>query len=224
MDFGTCGVEVLILQLALHTAIDRIGKLSAEILDVEVIDTATNLLIGRETNADLAVLHLGVGQQVLRCGHNLGNTRLVVSAEQRRAVGMDQRMSLEELQLGEVLDAHRQLIVELDVATLIALNHLRFNIFTTHIGCRIDVRDKANHGSRLLALRRRNRTHHVAILVHRNLGHSQRAHLLSQIGQQHLLLIGRGEGRTILAALRIVRHVFQKAFFQFHNSIRLFCG
>ena len=165
------------------------------------------------------MLDLGVSKQVLCRSHNLGNTRLIVRTKQRRAVGVDQRVTLEEVEFGEIRNAHRQLIVELDITTLVALDHLRLNILAAHIGCCIDVRDKADDGSRLLALRGRNRTHHVTILVHRHLGHTQRAHLVSQISQQHLLLVGRGEGRTILTALRIVRHVFQKTFFQFHSSV-----
>ncbi len=79
-DFRACSIEVLVLQFAFHAAVDRIGEVGAERCDVEEIDAAADLLVGGEADADFAVFHLGVGEQILRRGHDFGHARLVIGA------------------------------------------------------------------------------------------------------------------------------------------------
>ena len=78
-DFRACSIEVLVLQFAFHAAVDRIGE-SRRRCDVEEIDAAADLLVGSEADADFAVFHLGVGEQILRRGHDFGHARLVIGA------------------------------------------------------------------------------------------------------------------------------------------------
>ncbi len=54
--------------------------LAAESLHVEEVDAAPHLLVGGEADADFAVLHFRVGQQVFGRGHDFGDTRFVVGA------------------------------------------------------------------------------------------------------------------------------------------------
>ena len=79
-DFRARSVEILVFQFALHAAVDRVGEVGPECLDVEVIDAASDLLIGREADADFAVFHFGVGQQVFGRCHDLRYTGFVVGA------------------------------------------------------------------------------------------------------------------------------------------------
>ena len=115
-NFDECRgcVEILVLELADCAAVDRIGEIGAESRDVEVIDAPSHLLVGGEADADLAVCDLGMRQQILGGGHDLGHARLVVGAQQRRTVGVDERMPLEERQFREIGHAHRQLTVKHD--------------------------------------------------------------------------------------------------------------
>ena len=108
LDDGRGGIEVLVLQLTLITAVHRIGKVSTEGLYIEVIHSATYLLVGREAQANLAVLDFGVRHQILGGGHNLGTAGLVVGAKKRGAVGVNERVAFEEREFGEILGAHRQ--------------------------------------------------------------------------------------------------------------------
>ena len=134
LDLRARGVEVFILQFALHAAVDRVGEIGAEGLHVEEIHAAAHLLVGGEADADLAVFHLGVRHEVFRGGHNLRNAGLVVGAQQRRAVGVDQGVALEEGQLGEVRNPHRQLAVQGDVAAVVLVDHAGFHLLAAHVG------------------------------------------------------------------------------------------
>ena len=96
MNLGTGGIEVLVLQFALETAVHRICKIGTERLYVEVIHSAPNLLVGSEGDADFAVPHLGMFDKVFGCGHYLRDTGLVVCPQKRRTVGVNQSMPLEK--------------------------------------------------------------------------------------------------------------------------------
>ena len=192
-NLGRCGVEVLVLQLALEAAVHSVGEVGTKGSHVEEVDTTANLLVGSEPDADLAVLNLGVRHQVLRSGHNLRNATLVVSAQQRCAVGVNQRVTHELLELGELRNLHRKDVVQHDILTVVALDDSRLDILAAHIGCSIHVGDKSNHGSILVALTRRDSTHSVAILICHNLGQPECFHLLLEHIEQVKLLCCRGE-------------------------------
>lgn len=80
VDAGARGVEVLVFEFALHAAVDRVGEVGAESRHVEEVDAAPHFLVGGEADADFAVLHFRVGQQVFGRGHDFGDTRFVVGA------------------------------------------------------------------------------------------------------------------------------------------------
>ena len=86
----------------------------------------------------------------------------------------------------------------------------------SHIGRRVDMRQEADYGRTLLALRGRDGTHHVAVFVDRDILQSESLHLLDQKVQQIPLLGCRGERLAILVALRIDSDIFQETFFEFH--------
>ena len=212
VDFGACGVEVLVFQLTLHAAVDRVGEVGAEGPDVEEIDPAAHLLVGREADTYLAVFDLGVCEQVLGGGHDFRHARLVVGTQQRRAVGMDQRVPLEELQLGEIRDPHRQLAVQCDVAAVVLLDDVGFDILAAHVGRGVHMGDEPDHRGILATRRRRDGAHHVTVLIHRDLGHAQCLHFVAQGGQQDFLFFGRRERRALLRRLGVVGDVFQESF------------
>ena len=88
--FCRCSVEVFIFQLAYLAAIHRIGPFCTKFIHVEFIRSAADLFVGRESYTYLSVLDLGMINQVFHSGHDLGNTCLVVCAEQGCPVGYDQ--------------------------------------------------------------------------------------------------------------------------------------
>ena len=86
---GGCGVEILIFQLTERAAVDGVGVVCAEMRQIEAVRAAADLLIRREADADGRV-RAALGQQLLHGGQNFRDARLVVRAEQRRAVGDDE--------------------------------------------------------------------------------------------------------------------------------------
>jgi len=154
--------------------------------------------------------------EVFRGAHDLRHARLVVGPEQRRAVGVDQRVALEERQLGELRDAHRELSVEDDVAAVVLLDDARPDVLAAHVGRGVHMGDEADDRSVPASGRRGDRAHHIAVSVHRHFGHAECLHLVAQDAEQHLLLFGRGKGSALLRRLRVVGDVFQKSFLEFH--------
>jgi hypothetical protein len=133
---------------------------------------------------------------------------------------VDQRMSLEEAQLRKVRDFHRHAGVQPDVLAVVILYDVRFHVGAAHIGCGVHVGDESDDGGFFAAGRRGDRTHGVAVLVHRDLGEAQGLHLFGQIIEQHPLFRGRGESFARLVALGVERNVFQKSVFEFHSIYR----
>ena len=114
--------ERLVVQLAGGRAVERVRRLGPEALEVEVVGARAELLVGVEADAQRPVRQLGMRDQVRDRRHDLGDARLVVGAEQRRAVARDQVVPDVIRQLRRVLEGdHLPLVAgEHDLAALVA--------------------------------------------------------------------------------------------------------
>src|ERR1700753_1341642 len=88
-DGGDGGRESLVFDIPRVLAIKSIGEVSAELFQVDFVDAAADLFVGREQDLDGAVLDLGMIDQELRRIHDLGSAGFVVGAEQGGAVRSD---------------------------------------------------------------------------------------------------------------------------------------
>ena len=88
-DGGAVCRKRLVLDMAGGFAVHRVGEVGAELLQVDLVDAAADLLVRREQDLDGAVLDLRIVDQEMRRIHDLGKAGLVVGAEQRGAVGGD---------------------------------------------------------------------------------------------------------------------------------------
>ena len=79
------------VDFSLGRAVQGIGHLRAELLQVQMIDAVADFFIASETNSDGPVVDLGMGRQVCRRFHNHCDAGFVVTAQERGAVGGDDR-------------------------------------------------------------------------------------------------------------------------------------
>jgi len=88
IDFegGQPGGEGLVLDFADLAAIHGVGGVAVESVEVEVLRPTAYFFVGREPDANGGVRDLGVGQQHLEGGHDLGDASFVVGAQQGGAV------------------------------------------------------------------------------------------------------------------------------------------
>ena len=70
-------------------AVERVGEVGAEALEVEVVDAVADLLVDGEADPRSGARDVGVGDELGDRGHDLGDAGLVVGAEERRPVGGD---------------------------------------------------------------------------------------------------------------------------------------
>ena len=129
-DCGLGRIERLILQLANSSAINGVGKLSTEALDIEMVSTLANLLIRSEAYADFAMLALGVSHEILHCGKYGCDTRFVISPEERGAIGDNNILPyiIEELRKLNGREGYAKLLIECDVFAIIGRDDTRFDI------------------------------------------------------------------------------------------------
>ena len=103
---GGGSVEILIFNLSDLTAVHCVGKISADLSQIDVVHTLSNLLIGGEAKSDGTVGNLWVGQQVLGSGHNLRHACFVIAAKERCPVGDNQIFSTVLPETWELLRTH----------------------------------------------------------------------------------------------------------------------
>lgn len=89
-DFAGSGIEIFIFDLADRTAVYRISNRCTEVFHIEVIRAASDLLVRRKSNADLAVRDLRGGSGNILHRHDLRHACLIVGAQKRGSVGYDQ--------------------------------------------------------------------------------------------------------------------------------------
>ena len=87
---GALRREGLRLELAEPRAVERVGDVGAEALELEERRPAGHLLVDRERDADGRARRLGVLREVRDGGDDLRHARLVVGAEERRPVRGDE--------------------------------------------------------------------------------------------------------------------------------------
>ena len=129
-DGGAVGGEGLVLDIPGGFAVHRVGEIGAELFQVDLVDAAADLLVGREQDLDRAVLDLRIVDQELRRIHDLGEAGLVVGAEQRGAVGGDDVVADLVGERGMIggADHLRGIGRQHDVAAAIILHDLRLDV------------------------------------------------------------------------------------------------
>ena len=100
--------EGLVLDLARGRAVEGERRCGTERLEVEELRAVPDLLVGREGDPERPVRELGVRDEVLDGGHDLGHAGLVVGPEQRRPVGRDQVVADVVAQLRELRGVERE--------------------------------------------------------------------------------------------------------------------
>ncbi|CAJ1853860.1 hypothetical protein OPFLODJI_02786 [Aeromonas hydrophila] len=186
---GAGGVEVLVFELAQLAAVYRIGPFGREAVQREAVGAAAYLLVRGKAKPDIATGDLGVGQQVVDGGEDLGDARLVVGPQQGAAVGGNE--ILPQVVFQEAVIANGQHLVPLaqtDVAALIVFDDLGHHVRRLVVGG-IHVGDEAD--GRRVRLVARQAGGEVAVFVQ---GDPAKSHLL------HLVAQGAGEDELSLAA------------------------
>ena len=193
-------VERLGLDLAGRGAVERVGELGAEALEVEVVGAAGDLLVDREADANRRVRLARIPLQVCDRGHDLGHAGLVVGPEQGRAVGGDEIVPDLPLQQGQLLriEHDARIAGQHDAAAVVALVHLRVDAGAGHVRRRVDMRDQPDRRRRLDAVER---AVDVAVLVEPDVVEPDLLQLVAQHPREVELLLGRG--RAVDAGLRL---------------------
>ncbi len=195
-DGGGVGGEGLVLDIPRGFAVDRVGKIGAELFQVGLVDAAADLFVGREQDLDGAVLDLRIVDQEMRRIHDLGEAGLVVGPEQRGAVRRDDVVADLILERGMVRDADdlRSVARQHDVAAAIIPDDLRLDVLAAAVGRGVHVRAEAN--DRDLSVRiRRDRRVDIAVFIEVGVADSHRLQLCGEQAAQVFLLFGGGAGR-----------------------------
>ena len=161
--------------------------------------------------------------QTLNHRHDLRDAGFVVRAEQRGAVSHDEVVA--EM-LGQAfehrrLHDHAELFVDDDGAAVVVLHDARVDVLAARLGGSVHVRDKSERGNGVrLGKVRRDRPHHIAMLVDARVLHAERAQLIDQQVRQIPLTRRRGDALAARLRLGVDLHVTQEAvFYALHSAL-----
>lgn len=203
-DVRRGAVEVLVFELAEVAAVHGVGEVAAEALDIEFHGPLADLLVRRERDFHGAMRQIAL-ENLLRHLQDLRDAGLVVAAEQRRAVGDNQRFAPAVLNRREIGNARddAECLVQHDVAAVVLLDDARLHVLAAEIRRGVHVRDKAD-GVLFLAVCR-DCAVHVAVRVHESILDADALHFLDEVRPEGFLLlsggdrIGRGIGLRVIA-------------------------
>ena len=191
VDLRRGRVEILELQLTDLPAVHRVGIFSPEPLDIELNDSASDLLVRRETDLDLTVPELGMLHDVLHRVHDLGHAGLVVRTQKGCAVGGDERLPHIMKHLRELRRLQRQSrhTFQRNVPAVIFIDDLRLDVRSRSVRSGVHVGDESDCRHFRLDVRR-DRAHHVTIFIKSGF-HSESLQLVAQHAEQIQLLLRR---------------------------------
>ena len=155
-DFGRVGREGLVDDLAQVRAVQRVGEVGLEIARQVGMHAAADLLVGREADADRAVRQVRVLQQVARRGHDDGDARLVIRAQQRRPGGGHDVVAHFLRQIGQRLGRQHLagIVGQDDVLAVVAAMDDGLDVGAGELGGRVHVRQQGDGGHSGLHRRR----------------------------------------------------------------------
>jgi hypothetical protein len=171
--------ERLDLELAEVGAVERVGDVRAECVEVEVLGAAPDLLVHRERDADRRARALAVASEAPHRSHDLGDPGLVVGAEERRPVARHEVVTdtrRERRENGRIEDLSR-ITRQHDRVTSPRLVDDRRDVGADDVRGRVHVRDQPHH--RGVDRSRESREHGVA-LVQLRVRQPQLAQLLDE--------------------------------------------
>ncbi len=211
-------VECLAFNLTDFAAVEGIGGLHAELREIEMGSTHTDLFVGRERHTDGGARDVRIRQQHLDGGHDFGDARLIIRAQQGGAVAGDDVLPDVSLQHGVTVPGdHLGMVAgqhEVGARIVVPPDH-RLHVRAARFRRRVDVRQETD-GRQLGGLVgrqvRRQRREDVAPLVHGRIGEAQRLQFVDQQPQQGLLLLGRGVALRSLNRLGVHAHVAHEPF------------
>ena len=155
----------------------------------------------------------------LHRGHDLGNACLVVRPQQGGAVGGDQGLALPVCQLGELLHGHILAGAgKQHVAAIVVFKHLGLHVLAGGGGGGVHVGHKAQSGLFLIAGGGGQGAVHIALVVHRGVGHAQLLQLSHQQMGQIKLAGSAGMSCALLIGGGVDGHILQKAFIRTHDN------
>ena len=196
-DGGAVGRKRLVLDIPRGFAVHRVGEIGAELFQVDLVDAAADLLVGREQDLDRAVLDLRVLNQELRRIHDLGEAGLVVGAQQRGAIGRDDVVADLVGERGMIGGADHLGRVgrQHDVAAAIIPHDLRLDVLAGAIGRSVHMRAEADHRHFFVGIRRDGRVD-IAVFVEMGVAQSPSPAIRQQAGGPGLFA-SRWKGRWV---------------------------
>ena len=221
LDLRAGRVEVLIFQLAECAAVDGIGVIRAEALHIKPVGPASDLLVGRKGQPDGSMRLFGCKQQLCG-GQDLRHARLVVRAEQRRAVCDDQALADRVFQLRVFLRRKHDvlLFVQDNIAAVVRLCDACADVLAGRVGRGVHVGDEAIDGDFFVTVRRHGAVD-VAVLVNACVCNAHVLHLADKLLCKRKLPRG---GRARLGRFvrgRGIGNELQKAFNDCHVCVLL---
>ncbi len=204
------GRERLDLELAQPRAVERVRQVRAELVEVEVLGSATDLLVDRERDPRGRPAALRGPDEVGDGRHDLRHSGLVVRPEERRAVARDDVVADALGERGELrgIEDLAGIAGQLDQRAVPGAVHDRRDVRARHVGRRVDVRDEPDDRGTLLA---RQRCEHRRRVGQPRVFESQLDELLDEEPREIELLLRARPARSPVRRLRVDSDVAQEA-------------
>ncbi len=144
-------------------AVEGVGTDRAQFGEVDMIHAVPDFFVAREAQPNRPARHLRMGDQPRRRRHDRRHSRLVVRTQQSRAVGGDERLSDEFVQVRVFRNADhaRRVPRQHDIPSRVTTNHLRLDVGAAGLGGRVHMRVEGDDRRGVRYVRRDGREHHA---------------------------------------------------------------
>ncbi len=192
-------------------AVEGVGGIRAEFVQIQFINTMPDLFIRVEAHADRSMFDLRMRDHIFNKSHDDRHARFVIRAEQSCAACRHQIFSdtTQHLRIFCRINNLRWIIGQHNRFAIPIFVNDRFNIRAAKIGRSVYVRQISNRRQKFFR-GRRDRRQHITVLRHTHIARAQHFQLARQHVQQVPLLLSAGRGRRIAITGRINFCVTQK--------------
>ena len=194
-DVHLAGVEALVVEVADGLAVDGVAVGRVELPEVEKGGAVADLLVGNEGQLEGGVRKRGILAETSKERADLRDARLVVSREERGAVGADDVLPDELLEVGNLLGRGLDRLAVHDARderTSLVVHDMRPDASRGSVERRVDVRAEHERGVLLGTGRRGKGARDVGVVVDLDVRAAEGAKLVSQHARH--VVLGRRRG------------------------------
>ena len=143
-DLGSCGIEVLVFQIAEVASVDGISPVAGKFFNIKVVSTHSDFFVRVETYTYISVLDFIMVSEIAHSLYDFSNSCFIVCTKKCRAISYDDVLAFVGFQFRKFIDFGEDAWTQFNIFAIIVADDACLDVFSTCIWTGVHVRYKSD--------------------------------------------------------------------------------